>query len=238
LGEHRWTDQQLAGLETELSKQDFLADYEFSMRSERAFAIDIFENQRLTRQQIVAVQDSDQITNNFRLMPEGYFYQNELNFARVSQKYILPLVDTNSRIISPDAYKHANDSIIAQMKHYSPNKVQSQMAFPVVGATVKRFALAQNSVDLARIACALERYHLAHGTYPETLAALAPQFIENVPHDVINGQSLHYQRTDDGKFLLYSVGWNETDDGGHIGLTKNGSWDNSKGDWIWPSSAK
>ncbi len=49
LVEHRWTDEQLAGLEMELSKQDFVADYEFCMRGERAFAIDIFESQRLTR---------------------------------------------------------------------------------------------------------------------------------------------------------------------------------------------
>ncbi len=94
-------------------------------------------------------------------------------------------------------------------------------------------------MDLARVVCALERYHLAHGEYPETLNTLAPQFIETIPHDIINGKPLHYQRTSDGKFSLYSVGWNETDDGGQIGLTKKWqSWDNSKGDWIWPAAAK
>ncbi len=67
-----------------------------------------------------------------------------------------------------------------------------------------------------QIACALERYHLAHGEYPETLDALMPQFMEKMPHDIIGGQPLHYRRTDDGKFLLYSVGWNETDDGGQV----------------------
>lgn len=44
--------------------------------------------------------------------------------------------------------------------------------------------------------------------------ALAPQFIIKLPHDVINGQPLKYRRTDDGSFILYSMGWNEKDDGG------------------------
>jgi hypothetical protein len=44
---------------------------------------------------------------------------------------------------------------------------------------------------------------------------------------------LHYRRSFEGKFLLYSVGWNETDDDGQVGLQKNGMFDNSKGDWVW-----
>jgi len=64
------------------------------------------------------------------------------------------------------------------------------------------------------------------------LYALAPQFIEKIPHDIIGGQPLHYRRTEEGKFLLYSVGWNETDDGGLDLLQKN-SFDYTKGDWVW-----
>jgi hypothetical protein len=91
----------------------------------------------------------------------------------------------------------------------------------------------QTLVNEAQIACALERCHLAHGKYPETLDALAPQFIEKIPHDIIGGQPLHYRRTDDGKFLLYSVGWNEIDDGGQEPLTKGGVIDYTNGDWVW-----
>jgi hypothetical protein len=81
----------------------------------------------------------------------------------------------------------------------------------------------------AQIVCALERYRLAHGEYPETLDVLAPQFIEKLPHDIIGGQPLHYRRIEGGIFLLYSVGWNETDDGGVPGTLS----DPKQGDWVW-----
>ena len=63
--------------------------------------------------------------------------------------------------------------------------------------------------------------------------------IEKLPRDIINGKPLIYRRTEDGSFLIYSVGWNETDDGGVVGLTSNGqSADNRKGDWVWRYPAK
>ena len=52
---------------------------------------------------------------------------------------------------------------------------------------------------------------------------------------IINGRPLKYRRTDSGRFILYSVGWNEKDDGGVVALTKNNPprQDTEKGDWVW-----
>ncbi|HTV42564.1 MAG TPA: hypothetical protein VMF08_18510 [Candidatus Sulfotelmatobacter sp.] len=60
-------------------------------------------------------------------------------------------------------------------------------------------------------------------------------FIESNPQDIIDSQPLHYRRTEDGKFLLYSVGWNEIDDGGQEVPSNQDGWvtDFSKGDWVW-----
>lgn len=99
-------------------------------------------------------------------------------------------------------------------------------------------ARTQAAVDMARIACALERYRRAQGSYPEQLDALAPQFIKKIPHDIINGQLLHYHRTDNGKFLLYSVGWNGKDDGGVPGDGRQYFPSKSQGDWSWQCPAK
>jgi hypothetical protein len=40
--------------------------------------------------------------------------------------------------------------------------------------------------------------------------------------DLVGGKPLVYRRTRDGKFTLYSIGWNEKDDGGSTSL-----------DWLW-----
>ena len=117
--------------------------------------------------------------------------------------------------------------------HRSPYDFLSGMLLPALGRAAEKCAQSQSSVDLARVACALERYRLANGQFPDTLAALAPKFIDSLPHDLINGQPLKYRRPDDGQFVLYSVGWNETDDGGTVGLTKYGNPDWNKGDWVW-----
>jgi hypothetical protein len=108
------------------------------------------------------------------------------------------------------------------------------MFMPALGGASARFAQGQAAVDMARVACALERHRLAHGQYPERLDALVPQFIPKLPHDIINGQPLNYRRNADGAFVLYSVGWNETDDGGRTVLTKKDrTLDWKQGDWVW-----
>ena len=65
-------------------------------------------------------------------------------------------------------------------------------------------------------ALALERFHARHGVYPQTLAGLAPEFLNTVPADFMDGQPLRYQLADDGHFLLYSVGLDCVDDGGKV----------------------
>lgn len=174
------------------------------------------------------------MTIEMRWVPSAYFYQNELAIARVQQDWILPLVNTNARVVSPAAMRRVEAAASAARKHYSLYKTQAMMLVPALEAAARLFSIAQTSIDLARVACALERYRLAHGRYPETLDALTPQFIEKLPHDIINGQPLHYRRTADGQFVLYSVGWNETDDGGTVVLRKgNSNVDSNSGDWVW-----
>jgi hypothetical protein len=94
-------------------------------------------------------------------------------------------------------------------------------------------AHAQAQIDEARIACALERYRLAYGEYPETLEALAPQFIPNLPHDLVDGRPLNFHRTSTDSFMLYSVGWNLIDDGGATVWRSDGNVELREGDWAW-----
>lgn len=249
LVERKWSDAQLAELDRELAGLDFLADYEFSLRAERALSIASVEHLRRKRDfdRMLNVDDtagSDQDRGGsflghmaFRLIPGSVFYRNELAIARMNQQYLLPIVSTEQHIASPEAARHADSAIEEMRAHWTPNNVLAAMMLPALTATVKKYAYAQCSVDLARIACALERYRLAQGKFPESLDALSPAFLQKVPHDLINGQPLHYQRTDNDQFLLYSVGWNVTDDGGTVEMSKTSRLvDTAKGDWVWPGA--
>jgi hypothetical protein len=248
LAEHKWSDAQLAQLDSEFAKLDFLADYELSMRGERACEISWLEYVRRTRELSAGLSNpyDSGPTPEYRrilshlIMPDAVFYQNELTVARMQQQCILPMADPADRTVSPSKVQQSQSEVNRYLQHHWwwPNKIFARILMPGFQNAVIRFAYAQESVDLARVAIALERYRLAHGEHPESLDALAPQFIANLPHDIINGQPLHYRRTADGQFVLYSVGWNETDDGGVVALTKAGNLDNRKGDWVWKYPAK
>ena len=43
------------------------------------------------------------------------------------------------------------------------------------------------------------------------------------------------RRIEGDRFQLYSVGWNEKDDGGKVVMNKDGKTPNpTEGDWVWP----
>ena len=109
------------------------------------------------------------------------------------------------------------------------------MLLPALGKASLKAAMAQTAADQAALACVLERYRLASGQFPETLEALAPRFLSPLPHDLLTGRPYQYRRAEDGQFVLYSVGWNEKDDGGTPGKTL---FDEQQGDWVWRYPAK
>ena len=169
------------------------------------------------------------------LWPRGWTYQNMVNIALLELK---PLdgFDLAHDTIAPTKFDEALREVNGFFAHKSPYKLLAAIAIPNFSKAEQTTAHDQTLVNEGQIACALERYRLAHGEYPGTLDALLPQFIEKIPHDIIGGQPLIYRPTTDGKFLLYSIGWNETDDGGQLVTpqTKSGAIDFTKGDWIWP----
>jgi hypothetical protein len=241
LAQHQWSNAQLTELDTELAKMDFLADYKMSMRGEMGFQAGIIDYVRRHPEQMSnvfgngnRVKMSLQTRILQHLIPSGWFYKNRLNCARPMVEFFIPLADENRRSISPKAALHADTAVQAETRH--PNRYNKLESLLVggLGGSVRRFAYAQESADLVRVAVALERFRLAQGDYPGSLDALEPRFIEKVPQDIISGEPLHYSRTSDGKFLLYSVGWNETDDGGITIRDKSGYEDKTKGDWVWP----
>jgi len=233
----RWTDAQLVELAESLADLDFTADYVFGLRGKLAGDMKSIEFLRMERMKnSITCMCGDTIwwpTLLYRLSPDGWFYLNERSVAKVLTA-ALPTDDERRRhVLSPEITKR---SALAESWERRPSLIPGNVALAYV-APRDRFAAAaahaQGDLDLARVAISLERHRLATGAYPESLDALAPRFLEKVPHDVINGQPLHYRPTTDGKFLLYSIGWDGVDDGGVIFKTERGRLDEKKGDWVW-----
>jgi len=251
LANHQWDDQQLVDLDAELVRLDYLADYQFAMRSERVFNAVIidylargnrWQNYKMLMGNFAGDNDSDGglvrkklYAVGFWLMPDGWFEQNKLLIAKSQQAWIGNVIFPEKHLASPSKYTEiglAQDHLFQNASR--PWNFLSKELLPALGAFARKATREQISVDLARTAIALERCRLARGEFPESLDALAPQFIAKVPHDVIGGQLLKYRRTNDGQFVLYSVGWNEKDDGGVTGHRNGGTApDFESGDWVW-----
>ena len=110
----------------------------------------------------------------------------------------------------------------------------ASLLIPALGKFDQKAAAAQTAMDECTVACALERFHLATGKYPEALIALRPKYLAAIPNDVITGEPLKYHAVSGNQFVLYSVGWNEKDDAGDIvqirGFVERAL---NNGDWVW-----
>jgi hypothetical protein len=248
LAEHKWSDAQLAALDSELAGFNFLTDYQRAIRGEAAGTtamVDYLRHRRKIGEYFDLFQSGGQDHSGWNYLgyvaPSGWFRQNQLRLAEFYLQQCLPTVDTETRTFSPNAAKQAEANLETAMAHMTAYNFLVHVIFSPVKEWFthadRKFAYGQESADLARVAIALERYRLAQGKFPESLDALAPQFAGKIPNDITTGQPLKYHRSDSA-FVLYSIGWNEKDDGGNVALTPQGSLDWDNGDWVWTYPVK
>jgi hypothetical protein len=232
---HAWREPQLLALEQQLRDVDLFSPFLDSLKTEQAAThrtLEITPPRKLA--DLFAASQSDvslveRIKNGTALLPlipRGWIYQNEAKGSPLHHQFRLNIDPTN-RLIRPQAMEDVFKRLAGTGDYFWPYTFLIRRAFPNYLKAATTVARNQTQVNEALLACALERYRLAHQEYPETLAALAPQFVDVLPHDLIGGQPLKYRRMVDGSFLLYSIGWNEKDDGGIAGKSRE------EGDWVW-----
>ncbi|HTR40388.1 MAG TPA: hypothetical protein VMH87_02070 [Pseudomonadales bacterium] len=246
LAAHQWSDAQLAEMDSELGQLDFLADFKHSINGERAANVRIIawaaRNQGKLQSFLGNLDNGKQNTQSLEfdlavlhLIPRGWFYQNDINTAKLDELWLTGPVNDDQQIVSPSLTEQAANSIRRSFRHTGPSNFLAALLVPEFSGYIRRVAYAQNAVNLARVAIALDRYRLANGSYPASLDSLSPLFLKEVPHDIINDQPLQYHATQDGLFILYSVGWNQKDDGGTVAFNKGSKnvIDAARGDWVW-----
>jgi hypothetical protein len=237
LARRQWSGEQLVALEQELAGIDAVQDYGFALRAGRASnlkTIDYLRRGRTTNSITCMCGDIMWLpTLAYRFSPSGWFDLNKRATATVFEDALPTPAEAEQRILSPEiSGRFGRAERLARRPHLIPDSIWLSFV-PSLDRRAMHSTQMQAGVDMARIACALERYWQAKSVYPETLDELAPQFIKKIPHDIINGQPLHYRRTDDGKFLLYSVGWDGRDDDGLPEDFKPFFQLKPAGDWVW-----
>jgi len=232
LAQRAWDDAQLAALENELAALDLLASSRRAWQYEAAFSTAAFEQ---TLGGPAALPADNTVLAGLAAIaqrfPRGWFYQTMVGFRRFYDGGILACYDLPRHRLDPAAVAQVTKMEEALAASWSPYNYLLKTLAPA-HQSLMVVAKAQAGLDLARVACALERARLATGQYPEKLDALAPVYITNLPPDIITGQPLIYQRAPAGdKFVLYSVAWNNRDDGGFVAPALSARW--SDGDWTW-----
>jgi len=167
-----------------------------------------------------------------RMSPSGWGYQNRLFYNRIIQDYVLNSVDAKQGPISPRAIKSSGSQFEKELHEAKLFGLLAAIAVPNFYRAIQVSVRNQTYFNELVIACALERYRRANGQYPQTLEQLVPKFLEKIPRELIENQSFKYEKEDDTHFLLYSIGWDQKDDGGTIAS------DRDHGDWVWHSTAR
>ncbi len=239
LARHRWQEPQLAQLEARLAKMNIVADLQLSLRGERALALVLTGGGAAVTAGLGPYEPAGEAGSSYsaaikgmRSMPAWFRYQNQLNIASAMQ-FLIEEFDPNGPAVKLASNRDHEAGTL--FRRPTPYNVLAYMLLPALSKAVEKAALAQASVTLARVACALERHRLATGAYPEQLSELTARFIDRLPVDPVNGEPLKYRREAPDRFVLYSVGFNLKDDGGQPGLTSKGAADVRQGDWVWRS---
>lgn len=207
-----WSPEQALWIQGRLSEIDRLADLPHVIRAAALAHMNYWTGKRANRMARTGLWS---VTRMFA--PLGWTYSNQVEIYRWLEANLALMADPGAGLISLEHARRASHELSRSgtVPRYNSAQVES---------IVTEFARVQTALNLAVTACALERYRSDRGSYPSALEVLAPEYIESVPIDVVNGQPLRYRLSPDSRFRLYSAGLNCQDDGG---VSTNDK------DWVW-----
>jgi len=232
-----WTDTQIAQIQTRLQEINLVREQLNAMHAETVYfglnGIDYLRRFSGGTQDVFEGFPSA-LT---KALPDGWFYLEMINYHRMSG-LINEACNLEEKTVNPQIALKVEKEINGQ---YKGPEIQSlildhnlftRLLLPALTKLSIRTAKTQAGIDLATVACALERYRLAHDSYPEKLDDLGPLLKPGI-HDVIQGKPLHYFREPLAGYVVYSVGWNEKDEQGFVEKKKKGQGESMEGDWAW-----
>jgi hypothetical protein len=243
LAQGLWSDSQLAQIEAELAEFHPLGDFQDSVRGERALFVASPAAVNARAEPMFTIIDfrsagAEWLTRTFcrvtwSLRPAGWAARDLASYATFAQDWIANVM--RNGCIRPWAVAdwQARVGAVRRSSLESFRMPLTAIGLPSLANTARCAAYAQTQLDLARVACAVERCRLATGALPAELDALAPRWIDRVPRDPIGGSRYFYRIAEAGDYALYGKGWNARDDGGRVGPINPLLGPSSADDWVW-----
>ena len=252
--EHAGTAQNFARLETELAPVDFNCSLLKAYRGELINGVALFQFMKRDRllfaevvMQMLGRNNKDSTSAVLaRMIPLGFFDAASSVFADTCfEFFIKPQKEqgimatykaTESKALNKIAVRHDRDILM------HPSSWFAGLSIPAMIDADLRTIFQQVVHNQAIIACALERYRLEKGSYPDSLDGMKLADGRSLPLDVINNKPMGYRKTANGKYALWSVGFDGKDDNGQRGTLDNNSNKSMTrqlankdylGDWVW-----
>jgi hypothetical protein len=174
----------------------------------------------------------------FHLRSRDWRALNMASLGRFHQEIVDAVDVPNQRV-----HAAALDKVFVRAQQTLGGASSSQLAaflMPNFSRAFLTTARNQTQLNQFRAACALERFRLVNGKFPDHINALVPDYLDVIPNDLFSEKPLQYRRDEHGGYLLWSVGWNEQDHSGVFTPDVNGKpmQDDKKGDWIWLRASK
>ena len=253
LNKRQATDEELQALQSSLSRLDFHKAVLTAMRSEMASAVDSLEFVQAGPFQMAEVVNLLSVVDSttahspswigrclWSVLPVGLIDHNKAVIVNLEyEKCIAPLKRGNTSDMLRLSSLMETEVKGKQGLMY-PDHVIANLVAPAYATIFQRMCRAEAYRRQALVACALERYFIQHHSYPLALPDLIPGLLAQVPADPVDDKPLRYRQTADGRYMLWSIGFDETDDGGKVNADATDKQAVSKmqkagykGDWTW-----
>lgn len=248
LAERTWTAQQLADLQKHLLALNVIADYQDQVRADALFMSAFVESLIPTTRSAQPIElgmgpEDRWVLKCVRwIYPVGWSLQDQAAIRRFQFQWADALPVAHGQ--QPTPQRRRAQPLFESSDPFFPVYVIPKVR-QVAEDTGQSFLFAQTLFNQAALACALERYRQDKGMFPGALEALVPRYIDKPPPDLTTGEPLKYRRMAEDRFVLYSVGYNKTDDGGvpcvvqrvNARGERERHFDLDENDWVWASSA-
>ncbi|HTG43940.1 MAG TPA: hypothetical protein VK633_05350, partial [Verrucomicrobiae bacterium] len=235
LARQRWTSDELHSFEQKLPIP-LLPAHQQAVQDDIASTIEFWNRFTLPDEDLIRRLGSFPASSAVaKIYPLGWKYLNQAALCRLQNEILAPMVDPRAGRIFPAAAAHLLEDVTRARVWMDPVSL-TLVPFQADGLAdaLRSTAYCQAALHEAQIACALERWRKTKGFYPAALDRLKPEFLSETPRDPISGREYKYLLPSEQNFILYSLGWNETDNGGESAPGADlAEVDLTKGDWAW-----